>query len=44
MVLPWFTDTLQKYPEIAVMLTLLTGFLIGRVHIKGFTLGTVTGV
>lgn len=44
MVLSWFTDTLQKYPEIAVMLTLLTGFLIGRVHIKGFTLGTVTGV
>ena len=40
----WLTDTLQQYPEIAVMLTLLTGFLVGRVHIKGFTLGTVTGV
>ncbi|HVI44954.1 MAG TPA: aspartate-alanine antiporter [Chitinophaga sp.] len=42
--LPWLIETLQKYPEIAVMLTLLIGFLIGRVHIKGFTLGTVTGV
>ncbi|SEW50175.1 aspartate-alanine antiporter [Chitinophaga arvensicola] len=42
--LPWFIETLQKYPEIAVMLTLLIGFLIGKVHIKGFTLGTVTGV
>lgn len=42
MMLPWLIDTLQKYPEIAVMLTLLIGFLIGKVHIKGFTLGTVT--
>lgn len=42
--LPWFIETLQKYPEIAVMLTLLIGFLIGKAHIKGFTLGTVTGV
>jgi putative transport protein len=42
--LTWFMETLQKYPEIAVMLTLLIGFVIGKVHIKGFTLGTVTGV
>ncbi|RBL88059.1 aspartate-alanine antiporter [Chitinophaga flava] len=42
--LTWLFETLQKYPEIAVMLTLLIGFLLGRVRIKGFTLGTVTGV
>ncbi|WP_143306659.1 aspartate-alanine antiporter [Chitinophaga vietnamensis] len=42
--LTWLIATLQKYPEIAVMLTLMIGFLIGKVHIKGFTLGTVTGV
>ncbi|MBO9730927.1 MAG: aspartate-alanine antiporter [Chitinophaga sp.] len=42
--LTWFIETLQKYPEIAVMLTLLIGFLLGKAHIKGFTLGTVTGV
>ncbi len=40
----WLIHTLQKYPEIAVMLTLMLGYLIGKVHIKGFTLGTVTGV
>jgi putative transport protein len=42
--LTWFIETLQKYPEIAVMLTLLIGYLIGKAHIRGFTLGTVTGV
>ncbi|MCW3465367.1 aspartate-alanine antiporter [Chitinophaga nivalis] len=42
--LTWFTSTLQQYPEIAVMLTLLFGYLIGKMRIKGFTLGTVTGV
>ncbi|MBS0031917.1 aspartate-alanine antiporter [Chitinophaga sp. 22321] len=42
--LSWLIETLQKYPEIAVMLTLLVGYLIGKAHIKGFTLGTVTGV
>ncbi|MGN7824512.1 aspartate-alanine antiporter [Chitinophaga sp. 22536] len=42
--LTWLIETLQKYPEIAVMLTLLIGFLLGKLRIKGFTLGTVTGV
>lgn len=42
--LTWLIETLQKYPEIAVMLTLLIGFLLGKIRIKGFTLGTVTGV
>ncbi|NSL86742.1 aspartate-alanine antiporter [Chitinophaga solisilvae] len=42
--LTWFIQTLQQYPEIAVMLTLLIGFLIGKIRIRGFTLGTVTGV
>ncbi|NIG56355.1 aspartate-alanine antiporter [Chitinophaga sp. Cy-1792] len=40
----WLILTLQKYPEIAVMLTLMIGFYVGKIHIKGFTLGTVTGV
>lgn len=40
----WLIHTLQKYPEIAVMLTLMVGYFIGKIHIKGFTLGTVTGV
>ncbi|MDQ0109454.1 putative transport protein [Chitinophaga terrae (ex Kim and Jung 2007)] len=42
--LPWLLETLRKFPEIAVMLTLLLGFAVGKLRIKGFTLGTVTGV
>ncbi|RFS19521.1 aspartate-alanine antiporter [Chitinophaga silvatica] len=42
--LPWLLETLRKYPEIAIMLTLLLGFAVGKIRIKGFTLGTVTGV
>jgi len=40
----WIIKTLQNSPEIAIFLTLALGFAIGRVKIKGFSLGSVTGV
>lgn len=36
-------DLLRRYPEIAVFLTLGLGYLIGKVKIKKFGLGTVVG-
>ena len=36
-------DVLRRFPEIAVFLTLGLGYLIGRIKIKGFGLGTVVG-
>ncbi|NDV46469.1 aspartate-alanine antiporter [Paludibacter sp. 221] len=40
----WIIKTLQNAPELAIFLTLATGFAIGRIKIKGFSLGPVTGV
>jgi putative transport protein len=40
----WLSNTLRQYPEIAVFLTLSVGFLIGKVKIGKFTLGSVTAV
>lgn len=40
----WIIKTLQNSPELAVFLTLALGFAIGQVKIKGFGLGSVTGV
>lgn len=40
----WFLKTLQDSPELAIFLTLALGFIIGQIKIKGFGLGTVTGV
>ena len=40
----WFFDTLRSHPEIAVFLTLGLGMLIGRIRVKGFSLGAVTSV
>ena len=40
----WFTNLLQAHPELAIYLTLGFGFLIGKIHIKGFSLGIVTSV
>ncbi|MBV8968892.1 MAG: aspartate-alanine antiporter [Verrucomicrobia bacterium] len=37
-------DTLRRYPELAVFLTLAIGFYVGRLKVKGFSIGTVTGV
>ena len=35
---------MQAHPELAIYITLGLGFLIGKVHIKGFGLGIVTSV
>lgn len=40
----WITDLLRAHPELAIYLVLGVGFLVGRVHIKGFSLGVVTSV
>lgn len=40
----WIVKTMQNSPELAIFLTLALGFAIGQVKIKGFGLGTVTGV
>jgi putative transport protein len=39
-----FYDTLRKYPELAIFLTLAIGFYIGRLKVAGFSIGSVTGV
>lgn len=40
----WIVKTLQNSPELAIFLTLALGFAIGKVKIKSFSLGSVTGV
>lgn len=40
----WIVKTMQDNPELAIFLTLALGFAIGQVKIKGFGLGSVTGV
>ncbi len=40
----WIVKTMQASPEIAIFLTLALGFAIGQIKIKGFGLGSVTGV
>lgn len=40
----WITETLRNHPELAIYLTLGIGFLVGRIRIKGFSLGIVTSV
>lgn len=40
----WIVKTMQNSPELAIFLTLALGFAIGRIKIKGFSLGSVTGV
>ncbi len=39
----WFFDTLRKYPELAIFLTLGLGYWVGAKKIFGFNLGAVTG-
>lgn len=39
----YLTNALREHPELAVFLTLALGFLIGRVKIGSFSLGTVVG-
>ena len=43
-IMEWITDLLRGHPELAIYLVLGLGFLLGRVHIKGFSLGIVTSV
>ena len=38
----WFVATLQKYPEIAIFLSLGIGYWVGGKSFKGFSLGSVT--
>lgn len=40
----WPLESLQRFPEIAIFLTLAAGFAIGRLKIGKFSLGNVTGV
>lgn len=40
----WIVKTMQNSPELAIFLTLALGFFIGKIKIKGFSLGSVTGV
>lgn len=40
----WFVDVLQKYPELALFLTLAIGYAVGKIQIGSFRIGTVTGV
>lgn len=39
----WITATLQRYPEIAIFLSLGIGYWVGGKSFKGFSLGAVTG-
>jgi putative transport protein len=39
----FFVNALRQHPELAVFLTLALGFFIGRLKIRGFSLGTVIG-
>ena len=39
----WLIDALRHNPELAIFLTLALGFLVGRLKLGGFSLGTVVG-
>src|ERR1700750_777777 len=39
----YVTNALREHPELALFLTLAIGFLIGRIKIGSFSLGTVVG-
>ncbi len=39
-----FVDILRSYPTLALFLTVGLGFLIGRIRIGAFSLGSVTAV
>ncbi|MEZ0113653.1 putative transport protein [Catenulispora sp. EB89] len=40
----WYNrDVFKPYPELLVLLTIATGFLIGRIHYKTIAVGSVTG-
>ena len=39
----YFVTALRQNPELAIFLAIAVGFLIGRLKLGGFTLGTVVG-
>lgn len=39
----WLFDTLRKYPELAIFLTIGIGYYVGALKIGSFSLGSVTG-
>ncbi|NUT33644.1 MAG: aspartate-alanine antiporter [Hamadaea sp.] len=39
----WFKESMQANAELAIFLTLALGFFVGRLKVKGITLGSVTG-
>lgn len=39
----WLFDTLRKYPELAIFLTLGVGYYVGALRFGSFSLGAVTG-
>jgi len=39
-----FHDILRRYPELAIFLTLAIGFYIGRLKVRGFSIGSMPGV
>ena len=40
----WFVDILRSYPPLALFLTIGLGFLVGRIRVGNFQLGSVTSV
>ena len=40
----WITELLRSHPELAIYFTLGVGFFIGKIRVKGFSLGIVTSV
>ena len=41
--LHWLAESLRKYPEIAIYLTLSLGYWVGGLKFGRFNLGAVTG-
>lgn len=42
-IVTYIVTSLREHPELALFLTLAIGFLIGRIKIRGFSLGVVVG-
>lgn len=40
----WFVSILREYPPLALFLTIGLGFLVGKIRIRGFQIGSVTAV
>lgn len=40
----WIIKLLKETPELAIFLTLAVGFAVGKIKVKGFSLGAVTSV